>query len=394
MGRGRGRIVTVVAGSLFERNLAVLAVRQPELADRLRNRWDDAHPGVQASLWAGRGALCASTLDCSTPVLLFAGDALIYDPPFNAGFSPPLLLAVERHPDRLSRTLRSVHMAPWLADGRLALILAAEQLELMEALKPFLPVLLGSPGPAIVVASGLSRAEAELYRRWGEEAARFVEFSRDPTVLNIEVYQRFQPVADRINALGACGLAVLDVGGREWLFSAFLPSHRVTVADLETTGIDARALPYADGSFDVVTSHHLLEHVAAPDRMRVLAELVRVARKRVLVTGPFEENPFASEIDELLVRIEPGNRYLQEHNRLGLPSLREIESWLSAQGLAYRVQPLTRCNTWLLALALAPFQQTRPRDFAELTRFYNRRFGEFDRGHPAYQVLIEIEVSS
>jgi hypothetical protein len=279
-----------------------------------------------------------------------------------------------------------------LQAGRLGLAPAAGELELMEALKPFLPVLIASAGPAIVLAPGLREEEARQYSRWGEEAVRFIEISRDPSALNIDLYQRFKPVADRINALAGGGLAILDVGGREWTFSAFLPGHRVVVADLETTGIDARALPYGDDSFDVVTSHHLLEHVPAPDRMRVVAELVRVARRRVFVTGPFEENPFAREIDELLVRLEPDNRYLQEHARLGLPSLKEIENWLSAKGLRHRVEPLTRCNIWLLALALTPFQQARPREFREVTRYYNQRFSEFDRGYPAYQSLIEIEV--
>ncbi|MCI0408304.1 MAG: methyltransferase domain-containing protein, partial [Acidobacteria bacterium] len=281
-----------------------------------------------------------------------------------------------------------------LQAGRLALVLAAQELECLEALKPILPVLTPSAGPAIVVAPGLPEEEEKEYRRWGEEAVRFIEFSRDPTVLNIELYQRFKPVADRINALANGGLAVLDVGGREWTFSAFLPGHRVVVADLETTGIDARALPYGDDSFDVVTGHHLLEHVPSSDRMRVMAELVRVARKRVFVTGPFEENPFAREIDELLVRLEPDNRYLLEHARLGLPSLKEIEAWLSAEGFRCRVEPLTRCNIWLLALALTPFQQARPREFLEVTRYYNQRFSEFDRVHPAYQSLIEIEVET
>jgi hypothetical protein len=384
--------VTVAGVAVRERNLAALATRQPELADRLRARWDDGGPWAAPRSGASEAGWRASVVDSTTPVVLFGVDALLHDPPSELDAHPSLLVVVERHEARLRGLLRSVGLAPFLENGRLALVLAGDELELVEALKPFLPFLLGSAAPAVVVAPGLAADEAERYRRWGEEAARFIEFSRDPAVLNIELYQRFKPVADRINALSDGRLAILDVGGREWTFSAFLPGHRVVVADLETTGTDARALPYGDGSFDVVTGHHLLEHVAPPDRMRVVAEMVRVARRRVFVTGPFEENPFAREIDELLVRLEPDNRYLQEHARLGLPSLREIENWLTARGLRYRIEPLTRCNTWLLALALTPFQHARPGDFREVTRFYNQRFSELDRGHPAYQSLIEIEV--
>ena len=395
--------MTVAGAAVQERNLAALAARQPELADRLRARWDDgAHSPLSSPPGGGEGGVrgnltvgaWAFAIGSSTPVVLFGADALWHDPPSDPGVGAPLVVVVERQEARLRAVLRSVELAPLLENGRLALVLAGNDLELVEALKPFLPLLLRSAAPAVAVAPGLPADEAERYRRWGEEAVRFIEFSRDPTVLNIELYQRFKPVADRINALSDARLTVLDVGGRDWTFSAFLPRHRVVVADLETTGIDARGLPYDDGSFDVVTGHHLLEHVAAPDRMRVVVEMVRVARRRVFVTGPFEENPFAREIDELLVRLEPDNRYLQEHARLGLPSIREIESWLSAKDLPYRVEPLTRCNVWLLALALTPFQQARPQEFREVTRYYNERFSELDRGHPPYQSLIEIEVNS
>ncbi|MBI2902624.1 MAG: class I SAM-dependent methyltransferase [Candidatus Methylomirabilis oxyfera] len=266
------------------------------------------------------------------------------------------------------------------------------ELEQVEALKSHLPFPPCSTDPAILAYPSLRGGRTWRRRRWRKEAARFIEISRDPAVVNIELYQRFKPVADRINALAGENLSVLDVGGRDWTFSAFLPRHHLLIADLETTGIDARDLPYQNAAFDVVTSHHLLEHVPAPDRKRVMAELVRVARRRVFVTGPFEENPFAREIDELLVRLAPDNVYLQEHARLGLPSLKEIEVWLSAEGLRYRVEPLTRCNVWLLALALTRIKDSMPRQFRELTRYYNHRFLEYDRREPAYQSLIEIDL--
>ncbi|MGH7429200.1 MAG: methyltransferase domain-containing protein [Candidatus Methylomirabilaceae bacterium] len=389
------------AASVRERNLAALALRQPELAEWLRGRSDDpvasnpsTPPGGRAGSATGEleGRAWAFSRGASTLVLVFGADALLRDSPCDAALGPALAVVVERQEARLREVLRSVDLAPSLEKGQLALVLAGNELELVEALKPLVPLVLPSDGPAIVMSSGLSEEEAQEYGRWGDEARRFIELSRDPTILNIELYQRFKPVADRINALAERGLSVLDVGGREWAFSAFLPGHRVVVADLETTGIDARALPHGDDSFDVVTSHHLLEHVPAPDRLRVVAELVRVARRWVFLTGPFEENRFAREIDELLVRLEPNNPYLREHAKLGLPSLGEIESWLKGQRYRYRVEPLTRCNIWLLALALTPFQQVRPREFREVTRYYNQRFSEFDRVHPAYQTLIEIEV--
>jgi hypothetical protein len=142
-----------------------------------------------------------------------------------------------------------------------------------------------------------------------------------------------------------------------------------------------------------VTCHHVLEHVPASDRPVLLAELVRVARTRVYLTGPFCESPFAAEIDHFLSQLAPDNPYLQEHLRLGLPSLVEVEAWLRDRGLSYTVEPITRCNTWLLALVLSALQHAKPDACREVNRYYNRRLQELDRGEPAYQSLIEIRVS-
>jgi ubiquinone/menaquinone biosynthesis C-methylase UbiE len=56
---------------------------------------------------------------------------------------------------------------------------------------------------------------------------------------------------------------------------------RVGVASLVTA--DARRLPFADGSFDVVTSSMLLHHLNRPDAIAALREMGRVARRGVIV---------------------------------------------------------------------------------------------------------------
>ncbi len=56
---------------------------------------------------------------------------------------------------------------------------------------------------------------------------------------------------------------------------------------LKGTRNDAAHLPFADGSFDVVTLLEVVEHV--PEAMRALAEAVRVARRYVIVSVPARE---------------------------------------------------------------------------------------------------------
>ncbi|GAA4904149.1 methyltransferase family protein [Actinomycetospora succinea] len=54
---------------------------------------------------------------------------------------------------------------------------------------------------------------------------------------------------------------------------------------------DARALPAAARSVDTVTAVHLLEHLPATETAVVLDEMLRVARRRVVVAVPYEDVP-------------------------------------------------------------------------------------------------------
>lgn len=362
---------------------------------RTRHLHAAGHPDVGEGISevAGQvlGDFWRAVLDHQGPRLVF-GVAALVGYPGQVG-NPGPTLVVDTSPAHLTDVCSGTPTIQRdLEAGRLRLASPCSECDLIEEVKPLL-----AHGQAarlhVAPAPGLPPEDARVYQGWGEAVRRFTELSRDPTALNLEMYARFKLVADRIAALGDDSFRILDVGGREWIFSAFLPRHRVTVADLETTGVDGRALPFSSHSFDIVTCHHVLEHVPASDRPVLLAELIRVARRRVYLTGPFRESPFAAEIDRFLSGLAPDNPYLQEHLRLGLPSLVEVEAWLRDRGLSYTVEPITRCNVWLLALVLSALQQARPDACREVNRYYNRRFQEFDRQDPAYQSLIEIRVS-
>lgn len=347
--------------------------------------------GVSDDAGRALGDFWRTVLDHPGPRLVLGAGVLV-GYPGQAGKVWPTLV-VDLSATALATVLsRAPAIQGDLDAGRLRLASPHSECDLIEEVKPLLACGQGAH-LQVVISPGLPPEDARTYRGWDEAVQRFAELSRDLTVLNLEMYARFKLVADRIGALGDDPCCILDVGGREWLFSAFLPGNRVTVADLETTGLDGRALPFPPRSFDVVTCHHVLEHIPASDRATLLAELVRVARRRVYLTGPFSESPFAAEIDQFLSQLAPDNPYLREHLQMGLPSLVEVEAWLRDRGLSYTVEPITRCNTWLLALVLSALQQARPDACREVNRYYNRRFQELDRVEPAYQSLIEIRVS-
>ncbi|MEV1292334.1 mycofactocin oligosaccharide methyltransferase MftM [Pseudonocardia sp. NPDC049635] len=62
-------------------------------------------------------------------------------------------------------------------------------------------------------------------------------------------------------------------------------------ADVETHVADARAVALPDGCADTVFAVHLIEHLPEAEGDEVVAEMLRLARRRVVVAVPFEDAP-------------------------------------------------------------------------------------------------------
>ena len=59
----------------------------------------------------------------------------------------------------------------------------------------------------------------------------------------------------------------------------------------ETVCASATELPFADDEFDVAVESHLLHHLIPSDRLRVVQEMARVARRAVVLYEPNRNNP-------------------------------------------------------------------------------------------------------
>lgn len=68
-----------------------------------------------------------------------------------------------------------------------------------------------------------------------------------------------------------------------------LPMLRVNPCRNKYLG-SSSALPFSDKSFDIVVASHLLHHLVEADRLRTLAEMVRVARVAVVSFEPNRNN--------------------------------------------------------------------------------------------------------
>lgn len=86
-------------------------------------------------------------------------------------------------------------------------------------------------------------------------------------------------------------------------------------------------LPFEDGEFDYVISVDMLEHVSAKEREKSISEMLRVAKKKIIVVVPIGRKAESQDkkLHKLYEKIH-GESYvfLDDHVKNGLPSLEEM----------------------------------------------------------------------
>lgn len=129
-------------------------------------------------------------------------------------------------------------------------------------------------------------------RWWREQAPQ--DFLRKPSQLNHPIRHLIVKLA------GEKGRSVLDVGCATCIDYPFFKKAGVEYTGLDLTlkfvkrarqlypGVDvhqgdAKTLKFRDNWFDVVYCKDLLEHMNPPDHRRVITEMLRVARNRVMI---------------------------------------------------------------------------------------------------------------
>lgn len=218
--------------------------------------------------------------------------------------------------------------------------------------------------------------------------------------LPFDQYQRYRLVSDVLAAVRAPGerLRILDVGGRTALLRTFLGEDDVELVDVEPSDApglvlgDGSRLPFRDRAFDAVVTFDTLEHVPPARRDDFVRECRRVARRWVVIAGPYS-SPEVERAERLLreflaAKLHERHRYLEEHHEHGLPDRARVEE--SLRELGGRVLSLGHGNLerWLplmgLALYLDRDAPLRPvaRDFF---RFYNRVLFASDSAEPVYR---------
>jgi hypothetical protein len=149
------------------------------------------------------------------------------------------------------------------------------------------------------------------------------------------VYQRIKALAARIRALyPQDGLAVLDVGGDEGTLGAFLPDCAYVLAEPRINGL--HAADFGEQSFDIVVACHVFEHIGDERKEDFLTVLCGLARKSVLLLGPFDTG--GSDLSAFFYEITKAG-WAREHCESGLPTLEMVSDYAARRGLRYAVTP-------------------------------------------------------
>ncbi len=99
-------------------------------------------------------------------------------------------------------------------------------------------------------------------------------------------YVRLKAASEAITRNASRDAAILDVGGYDGALALFLPEYEIDLIDPATTGASLLQQPAGALSYDVAASIDALEHIEPRERENALRELVRVARKWIVLNYP------------------------------------------------------------------------------------------------------------
>lgn len=233
-----------------------------------------------------------------------------------------------------------------------------------------------------------------------------------PFDVPFDQYQRYQIVVEIARSLADTverPLSVLDVGGHfvdleghpRRPIGEFLPDWHTVSVDLSRPAlpgyVQARgeALPFADASFDLVSSVDVLEHVEPAARPTLVPELTRVARHAVLLAAPFR-SPLVERTEQIVAEfVERTCGYVQgqlkEHRENGLPDLDATCAAFASAGWATTRFPYGNLWRWLFMMldkhAVAALPGGRP-VHRRLDEHYNRSLFGVDHDPPCYRHFI------
>ena len=225
--------------------------------------------------------------------------------------------------------------------------------------------------------------------------------------LPFDQYQRYAFAATVIDAWrrGDEPLCILETGaGADRILEKFLPRDRIIYVDREAPQApseaknfvqgDATAGTFREDSFDVVVALDVLEHIPLERREAFLGELLRCARRGVVLGAPFDSPAVVAEetrLNAYFRRLQGGDhRWLYEHRIRVLPDLDKTRRRLESGGWQSLVWGHGNLRLWakLMQAHLFTSEVGLVEVLAEATALYNEKLFENDWATPVYRHFI------
>lgn len=154
---------------------------------------------------------------------------------------------------------------------------------------------------------------------------------------------RYLPIVDLLKNEKLDDSKILEVGSGSYGIAPYL-KRKIVGVDLnfeepefpllEQVRASATKLPFPDKNFDTVILSDVLEHLPKNKRKLALKEAVRVAKKTLIISGPFgkqsllQDQKLAKYSKKTISKIHP---YFKDHLENGLPEVADIRNYLRDQ---------------------------------------------------------------
>lgn len=209
--------------------------------------------------------------------------------------------------------------------------------------------------------------------------------------LDVNQYQRFKILQTHLQISLNDGDAILDIGGGHGILSQFLPANRYFLIEPSVNGISGLKLPFPDNSFDAVVTCHVLEHINADDRLLFISELVRVAKRKVLVFNPFKNEELDEQERLQLVLEITKAEWAKEHIDCGLPAIEEISDYIASLGLDFTIKGYGDIYASMATVFMSYFAgEKHAADLVKINKHFNQKYDQLSCSKYPTNIMIDI----
>lgn len=196
--------------------------------------------------------------------------------------------------------------------------------------------------------------------------------------LSPPIYQRLRAIAIRVEqAISDPGVQILDVGGGEGQLCLFLPNANYVLAEPTINGITGQSLAFAEKFFDVVVACHVLEHIPDVEKENFLETLCMLAKNRVILLVPVNDDGDAIGADALIYRITQAP-WAKEHLDCKLPTLALLREFANRRGFGCNITPNGNRAAvfWMIFACHYANVAGKTNELKEIVRSSNRYFSD------------------